>query len=140
VAESLRSRFREVHSALAAASDAVIGDSAAPYAAVVLSEDVIVNGVLDGGRPLALSTWRARTGMSELPPIVCRAKRAWSTRVRIDPPVLRSYAHAVYSATDAYLARQSTSHPPPRFTRCVLEALLLNERRLLGPRTAHTLC
>jgi hypothetical protein len=58
---------------------------AAWYAEVVLCEDVSVNGVLAAGQPLALSSWRGRTGLSELPPLGGQAGwRAWGSRVRVD--------------------------------------------------------
>src|SRR5215207_9690076 len=37
------------------------------YAHAVVSEDLIVNGALIGGQPLALTTWAGRTGLGELP-------------------------------------------------------------------------
>src|SRR5262249_44828763 len=52
--------------------------AAACYAGVLLSEDLIVNGVLAAGRPLALSTWAGRTGVSELPPLTAQIDwRGW---------------------------------------------------------------
>src|SRR5918995_1083786 len=37
------------------------------YAHAVISEDLIVNGVLAGARQLSLTTWAGRTGLGELP-------------------------------------------------------------------------
>src|SRR5262245_15400529 len=88
------------------------------YAHAVVSEDLIVNGVLAGAQPLAFTTWVGRTGLSDLPRFTLSSSnglarpvsrplaehstwRAWSRRVRIDLPQLRQYARAVYAATDA---------------------------------------
>lgn len=124
----LRRAFCEVHQALVATSDPAIAEVVTQYALVVIWEDVIVNGVLDDRRPLALSNWRSRTGLSELPPIGHQRDRgAWAARVRIDQAALRCYARAVYAATDAYLAR----HAAEWLTARVLEALLVNQTRVL---------
>jgi hypothetical protein len=91
---------------MAAALDGCAREAAVRYAANVIYEDVIVNGVLQSTIPLALSRWRRRTGLSELPPLFGPVeRRAWTTRVQIDGLALRAYAQAVYSATDEYLAR-----------------------------------
>ncbi|HEY2595915.1 MAG TPA: hypothetical protein VGK33_18645 [Chloroflexota bacterium] len=128
---TLRSRYRNVHAALVATSDRAITAACVRYGLVLMCEDVIVNGVLDGRPPLALSTWQARTVMSELPPIASRSERgAWAARVRIDVAALRAYALAVYAATDAYFARQPEPLPSGLTAR-VLSALLLNQRDLL---------
>ncbi len=77
------------------------------YARAVWCEDLSVNGVLAAGTPLALSTWAARTGLSELPPLARGGSDdgpAWARRVRLDLDQLHPYAQAVYAATDAYLA------------------------------------
>jgi hypothetical protein len=44
----------------------------------------------------------------------------WAQHVRFDPTDYRSYAQAVYAATDAYLALDQ-----PESTACLLSALLL---------------
>ena len=133
----LRTEFREIHRALTASSDGTIAGAAAAYAVALMCEDVIVNGVLSGRPPLALSTWRARTGLSELPPVTSQPGRGvWAARVRIDLGTLRAYAQAVYATTDAYLTRV----PPTRLTACVLRALLVNQTALLEGRGTHTVC
>jgi hypothetical protein len=115
------------------------------YAHAILSEDLIVNGVLAGERPLAFTTWAGRAGLSDLPDLlVSRSNglampvsrplaehahwRAWSRRVQIDLPRLQQYAQAVYAATHAYLATLSdTALDPSRreVPGCLLNALLL---------------
>jgi hypothetical protein len=75
------------------------------YGQVLLGEDLGVNGVLAGRRPLALSTWAGRTGLSEVPPFAGPTDwRAWARHVRLDLASARPYAQAVYAATDRYLA------------------------------------
>ena len=97
---------------------------AAGDAMVVLAEDVVINGVLAAHAPLALSTWRGRTGLSELPPLGRPFnRRAWACRVRIEPAGLSAYAKAVHAATDTYLA--SMSNASENDASCVLRGLLL---------------
>lgn len=75
----------------------------AHYAHVLLSEDFLIGGALQGGAPLVMSSWQGRTGISELPPP--GPWNEWAHRVVVDLPTARQYAQAVYAATDAYLAR-----------------------------------
>jgi hypothetical protein len=99
--------------------------AAACYAEALLCEDVSVNGVLAGGRPLALSTWAGRTGASELPPLLGRVDwPGWAGRVALDVTRLRAYASAVYAATDSYLAELPDGALAPA-PECLLSALLL---------------
>jgi len=74
----------------------------ATYAHVVVSEDMVVNGMLGGRSPMAMGSWAGRTGLSELPPSDADWG-AWARRVRVDLAALRQYAHAVYAASDEYL-------------------------------------
>jgi hypothetical protein len=118
----LRRQFRLVHGQLDASMTGRTTTSAACVARIVLCEDLTINGVLAAGAPLALSTWRSRTGLSELPrPAMPIEWRAWARRVRLDEAEFCLYARAVYAATDAYLAHE---HPAP--TTCLLSALLLS--------------
>ncbi len=113
----LRTQFRIAHALLDDAIDRVplaavhrcrSGWNVSPgarYARALLCEDFSVNGVLDGGKPLALSTWAGRTGLSEIPPLAGTIDwRAWAYRVRLDRNTVRAYARAVYASTDAYIA------------------------------------
>ena len=107
--------------------------ASARYAQAVLCEDLSVNGVLAGRPPLALSTWAGQTGLSELPTLAgsttepaCRGD--WARRVRLDLEVFRAYAHAVYAATDTYLATLTDDVlglAGPEMPACLLSALLL---------------
>lgn len=106
--------------------------AAACYAEALFSEDVGVNGVLAGGRPLALSTWAGRTGASELPPLGGPVDwLGWARRVKLDLAMLRAYGAAVHAATDAYLAtlREDPVEPMPE---CLLTAVLLTSAALRG--------
>ncbi len=82
----------------------------ANYAHVVLAQDGLVAGALQGSAPLFASAWAGRTGASELPPEPDAAVPGfpdwskWARRVRIDLDAFRRYAQAVYEATDRYLA------------------------------------
>ena len=113
----LRRQFQVAHALLDHAIDRLpvevvhrcpAGSDASPgvrYAHTVFREDLSVNGVLGAGKPLALSTWSGRTGLSEIPPLLGAMDwRAWAHRVRLDPNRLRAYARAVYASTDAYIA------------------------------------
>jgi hypothetical protein len=89
---------------------------------MVLLEDVTINGVLSARPPLALSVWRGRTGVSELP-VLARpfAWTAWSARVQVDRLALGSYAHAVQAATREFLVTAPCAGDDAR----VLSALLV---------------
>lgn len=71
------------------------------YAHAVLVEDATVHGTLRGVPPLWESTWKAKTGISA-PQM--HATLEWARDLKVDLAALKSYAQAVYAATDAYLA------------------------------------
>jgi hypothetical protein len=91
------------------------------YGELVVLEDVTVQTFLAGCAPLALSTWRGRTGLRPLPTLL-RFEQDWATNVVIDPAKLQNYARAVHAATDAFLT--SSARRRDRLTVCVLRALL----------------
>jgi len=94
---------------------------AACCARLVLCEDLAINGFLAARTPLALSTWRGRTGLSELPRLAAPIDWCpWAGRVQFEPAHFQSYAQAVYAATDAYLLQEH-----PESTTCLLKAVLL---------------
>jgi hypothetical protein len=78
------------------------------YVHVVVGEDEMLHGMLQGKPGLYRGQgWAKRTGveappMGEFPP-------EWARKVRLNLPVFREYAKAVYGATDAYIARLSDS-------------------------------
>ncbi len=129
----LRWQFQSVHGLMNAADQVTAG-----YALAVVCEDVIVNGVLAHRNPLALSTWRNRTGLTELPPLCRQAdRRAWAQQVTIDSSALHDYARAVQFTTDAYLSGLDTDDDALArggTTARVLNALLL--RLGWAPRTS----
>jgi hypothetical protein len=123
----LRWQFWQAHELIEAAVRRCPPDSAACgvcYARAVLCEDIGVNGVLAAGSPLALSTWAGRTGLDPLPGLGAPIDwRAWARAVQLDLARVRSYASAVYDATDAYLA--GLPYAPDATTVRVLTGLLL---------------
>jgi hypothetical protein len=80
----------------------------ATYAHVIWSEDMIVQGMFQGGAPLFASTWAGRTGLSEPMPMpggeTWRDYGPWTRRVKIDLAALRDYGTAVADATDTWIA------------------------------------
>ncbi|MGH2521747.1 MAG: DinB family protein [Anaerolineales bacterium] len=72
----------------------------ASYVHVVCSEDGVVSAFLKGGAPMFTSTWAGKTGAS-----VAQWENSleWARRVQVDLPTFRTYAQAVYAATNDYL-------------------------------------
>jgi len=79
----------------------------ASYAHCVLSEDFLINGMLKGSAPLAVSAWAGKLGLSEPPPPPTEPWDKWGRKVQVDVQALREYAQAVYKASDEYLASVS---------------------------------
>lgn len=78
----------------------------ATYAHLIVSEDMIVSGLLKQNPPLFATSWAGRTGLSELMPLPGAQWEnygSWARRVQIDLPALRNYEQAVQANTDAYL-------------------------------------
>lgn len=82
-----------------------VGTIASIYAHLVLDEDFIVSGMVQGKAPLhATGGWAAKSGVeSPGSPI---QNPEWAAKVRLTP-AFNDYAQAVYAATDAYLAAAS---------------------------------
>lgn len=78
---------------------------AANYIHVLTSEDLLMNAVIRGDVPLMASTYAGKTGFDEAPPPGNRDD--WASHIKVDLDAARGYAHAVYAATDAYLASAS---------------------------------
>jgi hypothetical protein len=80
----------------------------AAYVHYVTGEDWMVHSLFQGADPLMAGPWTGKTGVSEPPPGPGddweTRFTAWCRRVRVDLPAFRSYAKAVYEATDGYLA------------------------------------
>jgi hypothetical protein len=80
----------------------------ASYAHAVLSEDMIIQGMLQQTAPLCAGAWAGRGGVSEpmpQPGPEWDQYAGWARRVQVDLAALHAYAQAVYDASDAYLAR-----------------------------------
>lgn len=79
----------------------------ATYAHLVFSEDVIVQGMMQGKAPLYETDFKDKTGASEpMPPMDeqwSESNEKWSKTVTINFPQAREYAKAVYAATDTYV-------------------------------------
>lgn len=76
----------------------------ANYAHTILSEDMIVNGMLKGAAPLAMTAFAGKAGISELPPMPDQGPwDEWARRVTVDLSAARQYAQAVYANTTDYL-------------------------------------
>jgi hypothetical protein len=72
------------------------------YAHLVLSEDGIVHGMLQGKPPIyKAQNWALRTGVQMPDPAGLNPE--WARSVRMKVPAFREYAKAVYAATDAYV-------------------------------------
>ena len=114
----LRQQFKQGHEFLEGTMQRVTSEMAhwpppgkaqplgANYAHVLISEDFLVNGLLKGAAPLLASTQAGKVGVSELPP-QAPPWNEWAGRVQVDVEALRSYAQAVYEATDGYVASLS---------------------------------
>lgn len=117
--ELLREQIRQAHAFLEATIDGVTPDMAhwlppgtanptgATYAHIIISEDMIINGMLKQEAPLFAGAWAGRTGL-DLPMPAPGPEwvnyGAWARSVKIDIAALREYAQAVYASTDAYMA------------------------------------
>jgi hypothetical protein len=82
---------------------ATITSISSVYAHMVFSEDVIVNGMLQGKPALYQQDgWEAKTGLPfpGIPPSIGE----WAKTVKMDFPKFNEYAQAVFASTDSYLA------------------------------------
>jgi hypothetical protein len=73
------------------------------YAHTIVSEDMMVNGLLKGEAPLLATAWAGKTGISGDPQAAFQSTQEWARSVQVDLPAAREYAAAVYAATDDYL-------------------------------------
>jgi hypothetical protein len=78
---------------------------AANYAHVLTAEDMVIHRLLKGTSLLAETSAVTGFGASELPPLGPNGDfKGWSRRAKVDLGAMRSYAKAVYDASDAHLA------------------------------------
>ncbi len=76
------------------------------YAHVALSEDDIVNGMLQGKPPLSATSWAGKTGTDKpmpMPGMVEGDLGEWYHTARIDLAACRTYAQAVYAQTLSFI-------------------------------------
>lgn len=84
---------------------ATVGTIASIYAHLVLDEDFIVSGMIQGKAPLHVTgDWAAKSGVHS--PGSPMQNPEWAAKVKLSP-AFNDYAQAVYAATDAYLAAAS---------------------------------
>jgi hypothetical protein len=110
----LREQFKSAHDAQEAVMKDVTSETAhfdktnkalpvgAAYAHSVMCEDIIMSPILTQKEPVSSAM---KTGLSEPIPSMKEWDKheAWTRSVRVDLPVFRAYAEAVYKATDEYL-------------------------------------
>ncbi len=80
---------------------------AASYTHAVVSEDMIVNGMLRGQAPLMATAWAGKTGLNEMMPTPGPEWSGyfdWTRKVHADLGQFRQYAQAVYASTSEYIA------------------------------------
>jgi hypothetical protein len=79
----------------------------ATYAHLIMSEDAIVQGMIQKKPSLFETSWKDKTGASApMPPMDANwseANEKWSKSVQVDLAQMRKYAQAVYKATDEYV-------------------------------------
>src|SRR5712691_7626626 len=71
----------------------------ASYIHTVMSEDALINGLLKQQAPLSATQFAQKLGVSEPMPMPgpdWANYGAWTRRVKVDLPVFREYAQAVY--------------------------------------------
>lgn len=78
---------------------------AGTYAHLVFSEDLFMHNFLMHTAPLCESTFKDKTGASELHPMEWQvAYPKWLKEVKLDVTKFREYAKAVYAETENYVA------------------------------------
>jgi hypothetical protein len=110
----IREELKHAHDAFEGTMDGVTdevahrqpGGTAHPigsrYAHLVVSEDMMINGLLKGGPPLLATSWAGKTGLED-PQAAFITTLEWAQTVRVDLEVMNKYALAVFEATDGYL-------------------------------------
>lgn len=73
------------------------------YAHMIVSEDMMINGLLKGGAPLLATSWAGKTGLEDPQPAFITTLE-WAQTVKVDLDAMNKYAQAVFEATDEYLA------------------------------------
>jgi hypothetical protein len=121
----LRDQFKQVHKTLEGTVGDVTDEQArwqptgkanpigATYAHILISQDAMINGMLQHAAPLFAGEYAGRTGMSEMMPMPGNGGEElpswseWARNVQIDLPALRQYGRAVNAKTESYVAALS---------------------------------
>ena len=118
-AESLRTAFEGAHQIMEQTMADVTPEHAqwappglanplgATYAHAVISEDMMLNGMLKGSAPIMATSFAGKSGVSEPPPPPDKDYGEWARRVQVDLKAARDYAQAVYSNTADYIGSLS---------------------------------
>lgn len=110
-------QLKEVHSVLEQTMDGVTDEVAhfmpqgtanpiaGTYAHLIFSEDYFVHAFLKNTSPLMETTFKDKTGASEVQPSDWEhAYPKWLREVKVDVKQLREYAAAVFAASEEYVA------------------------------------
>lgn len=75
------------------------------YSHLLMSEDFFINGLLKGGAPMFASSWKDKTGASEVQPTEWeKAYPKWLKEVKVDMAKMSEYTKAVYKESEDYVA------------------------------------
>ncbi len=81
---------------------------AGTYAHLIFSEDLFIHNFLKKTEPLCETTFKDKTGASELHPMEWQvAYPKWLKEVKVDIRQFREYTKAVYAASEEYVASLS---------------------------------
>lgn len=116
----LLTQMKEAHTYLMQTLDGVTDDVAkfmppakanpiaGTYAHLVMSEDMFIQGFLKKEKPLMETSFKDKTGASELHPMEWEvAYPKWLREVKIDMKQFNEYAKAVFAESEAYVATLS---------------------------------
>lgn len=112
----LRQQFQECNQWLEATMAGVTAEQAhwkpagsanplgATYAHALMTQDFVANMAIQGGAPLAMTTWANKVGISEPPPSEeITAWAQWARLVQVDLEALKAYGQAVTASVDQML-------------------------------------
>ena len=115
--EILLNQLKAVHDSLEKTMDGVTDEVAhfqpagtanpiaGTYAHLVFSEDMFVHGFLKKDKPLLETTFKDKTGASEVHPMDWTvAYPIWLRSVKLDVKKFREYAKAVFADSESYVA------------------------------------
>jgi len=115
--EVLLNQLKSVHETLEKTMDGVTNDVAhfmppqkanpiaGTYAHLIMGEDMFIHNFLKKTEPLMLTTFKDKTGASELHPTEWETEYPrWLKEVKLDIEKFREYAQAVYTASEEYVA------------------------------------